>query len=160
MTDKTKSSVKDDANKDTPKPREAAAPELVKAEPEKGAPEKAAEAAATPQDQESGKDTVQAGTENETITNEEEQEGGEADASTLDTVKIKELINQIDNAGGQSPLDLVHRLIQEEGLKPVDGEDGREMVAMAGVSCRAQKSPGVTLQNCCNAARRALLKAA
>jgi hypothetical protein len=160
MTDKTKSNVKEDASKDTPTKLEAAVPEQVKADatgddkaplPAKDQPEKASI--------ETGNDTIDAGT-GDTTTTEAEGTEDETAAATLDTVKIKDLIEQIENAGGQSSLDLVHRLIQEEGLKPVDGEDGREMVAMAGVSCRAQKSPGVTLQNWCNAARRALLKAA
>ncbi|HCT33422.1 MAG TPA: hypothetical protein DF966_09710 [Sulfitobacter sp.] len=157
MTDKTKSSVKDDANNDAPKAKKTAAAEEVKPETATSAPEKVADSTKGAESPiEAGKDTVNAGAGDETLPEEE----GDVPAPTLDTVKIKELINQIDNAGGQSPLDLVHRLIQEEGFKPVDGEDGREMVAMAGVSCRAQKSPGVTLQNWCNAARRALLKAA
>lgn len=160
MTDKTKSSVKEDANKDAPKPQEAAAPELVKAEPEKGAPEKPAEAAATSQDQASGKDTVQPETENETITNEEEQEGGEADALTLDTVKIKELIDQIENAGGQSPMDLSNRLTQEEGAKFRKTSEGRIYVKIAGIEAGARTGQATALQNWCNAARRALLKAA
>lgn len=158
MIDKTKSSAKDDANKDTPKPQETAAPEQVKAEAPANAPAQVDakdDAALAPT--EAGKDTIDPGTGDETIS---EEENGDVDAANLDTVRINELINQIENAGGQSSMDLVHRLIQEEGLKPVDSDGGPEMAEMAGVRCRARKSPGATLQNWCNAARRALLKAA
>lgn len=160
MTDKTKSTVKDDASKDTSKAKESTATEQVNADttsddkaaqPPKGGLEETSI--------EKGNDTIDAGTGENTIPEAEGTEG-ETAAATLDTVKIKQLIDQIENAGGQSPLDLANRLMQEEGLKPVDCDDDRKMISMAGVRCRATDRPDPTLQNWCNAARRALLKAA
>ena len=160
MTDKTKSSVKNDANKDSPKPKELA-----------GTDQANVQAAGDDRTSQSAKDVaekvaIETGDDtNDTSagTNIPTEEGGTEGASSvtaLDAVKIKELIDQIENAGGQSTMDLAHRLMQEEGLKPVEGEADAKLVTMAGVRCRATDNPGATLQNWCNAARRALLKAA
>lgn len=153
MTDKTKSSVKDDANKDTLKPKEAA-----------GTDQANVQAAGDNKTSQPAKDVDEKGAiETGTGENTPTEEGDTVDASpvtALDAVKVKELIDQIENAGGQSTMDLAHRLMQEEGLKPVEGEADAKLVTMAGVRCRATDNPGATLQNWCNAARRALLKAA
>lgn len=153
MTDKTKSSVKDDANKDTPKQKEAAATDQSNVQ-----------AAGDDKTSQPAKDVDEKGAiETGTGENTHTEEGDTVDASpvtALDAVKVKELIDQIENAGGQSAMDLAHRLMQEEGLKPVEGETDAKLVTMAGVRCRATDNPGATLQNWCNAARRALLKAA
>ncbi len=153
MTDKTKSSVKDDANKDTPKPKEAA-----------GTDQANVQAAGDDKTSQPAKDVDEKGAiETGTGKNTPPEEGDTVDASpatALDAVKLKELIDQIENAGGQSTMDLAHRLMQEEGLKSVEGEADAKLVTMAGVRCRATDNPGATLQNWCNAARRALLKVA
>ena len=160
MTDKTKSSVKDDANKETLKPKEASGTDQAKiqaagddktSQPAKDVDEKAAI--------EDGIDTIETSAGANTPT-EEGDTVGASPVTALDAVKVKELIDQIENAGGQSTMDLAHRLMQEEGLKPVEGEADAKLVTMAGVRCRATDNPGATLQNWCNAARRALLKAA
>jgi len=159
MTDKTKSTVKEDASKDTPAKLEAAAPEQVKADatgddkatqPAKDVPEKASI--------ETANDTIDAGTGDNT-TAEAEGTEGETAAATLDKVKIKELIDQIENAGGQSQTDLSNRLTQEEGAKFRKTSEGRTYVKIAGIEAGARTGQATALQNWCNAARRALLKA-
>lgn len=160
MTDKTKSSVKEDANKDAPKPQEAAAPEQVKPDAAANAPApEVAKGDAAPRPTVAENDTTDPAT-GETTTAAAEGTENETAAATFDTVKIKELIDQIENAGGQSQTDLSNRLTQEEAAKFRKTSEGRTYVKIAGIEAGARTGQATALQNWCNAARRALLKAA
>lgn len=85
----------------------------------------------------------------------------------LDVERIKALIEKASQRGGVRMVDLVHQLEREEGLRPVEDPDDETrvdatpvVIEMAGVRAKAVPDIARTLDNWCNAARRALLQVA
>lgn len=93
--------------------------------------------------------------------------GDETAQPPLDVERIKALIEKASQRGGVRMIDLVHQLEREEGLRPVEDPDDETrvdatpvLVEMAGVRAKAVPDIARTLDNWCNAARRALLQVA
>lgn len=90
-------------------------------------------------------------------------EGAEEPAApVLDHVRIRALVDEIENTAAAHTIeDLVHRLQQEEGLVigEVEKEAGVIRLELAGIAATTRATGHRVLTNWCNAARRALIQA-